>query len=364
MIPTFLKHLRCPECQSQLLPRGEGSQCAAEYSLSCPQCGETFPVINGIPRMLLETMRESLLSERAAAGADRIKVATARSFGFEWSRFSEMRNEWERNFLDYMAPREPHFFRGKRVLDAGCGSGRHAYYAAQYGAEVWAVDLGPSVDVARRNNADNDSVHVVQADVYKLPFAPESFDFIFSNGVLHHLHQPEAAFRNLLRYLKPGGEIQIFLYWEPEGQPLKRTLLAMITAARQLTTRLPHRVVYGLSYPAAWTAFVLFVWTYRLLRLLPGMNRLADGMPMKQYAFYPFRVCVNDQFDRFSAPIENRYTRADVEAWFKRAGLEEVAVRPNYGWNGSGRKPALVSAGASPRSSAIGQWVNTQRCAE
>ena len=42
---------------------------------------------------------------------------------------------------------------------------------------------------------------------------------------------------------------------------------------------------------------------------------------MKQYARYPFRVCVNDQFNRLSAPIENRYTRAEVEAWLLRAGL-------------------------------------------
>jgi hypothetical protein len=65
---------------------------------------------------------------------------------------------------------------------------------------------------------------------------------------------------------------------------------------------------------------------------------------MKQYADYPFRVCVNDQFDRFSAPIENRYTREEVEGWLKRAGLEEITVHPNFGWVGSGRKKAKISS--------------------
>jgi magnesium-protoporphyrin O-methyltransferase len=45
----------------------------------------------------------------------------------------------------------PMDLRGRRVLDAGCGSGRHAYYAARFGAEVCAIDLGPAVEVARRN---------------------------------------------------------------------------------------------------------------------------------------------------------------------------------------------------------------------
>jgi SAM-dependent methyltransferase/uncharacterized protein YbaR (Trm112 family) len=322
--------LRCPACRGNLEP--------AEQSLSCPRCKLDYPVIDGIPRMLMPDIRDALKGSEQRAGVDARKIATANSFGFEWSRFSDMYEEWERNFLDYMYPREPDFFGGKRVLDAGCGSGRHAYYAARYGAEVWAVDLGPAVEVARRNNAENSSVHVIQSDLYDLPFAAESFDFIYSNGVLHHLPDPEKAFRSLLGYLKPGGEIQIFLYWQPEGRPVKSALLAAVTAMRRLTTRLPHRVVYALSYPAAWAAFALFVWPYRAMRLVRGLRGLAERMPMKQYALYPLRVCVNDQFDRFSAPIENRYTRAEVESWFKRAGLENINVQPNFGWNGSGRK--------------------------
>ena len=43
---------------------------------------------------------------------------------------------------------------------------------------------------------------------------------------------------------------------------------------------------------------------------------------MKQYVRYPFRVCVNDQFDRFSAPIENRYTQAQVYGWLRARGAD------------------------------------------
>ncbi|MGH9769787.1 MAG: methyltransferase domain-containing protein [Blastocatellia bacterium] len=328
--------MRCPICQGVLT-----SAQLPEIALGCLKCNETFPVVNGIPRMISAAMRQALGGENSPAGPgqiDRMRVDTAKSFGFEWSRFPEMRAEWENNFWDYMLPHTPESFRGKRVLDAGCGSGRHAFYAAKNGAEVWAIDIGSAVEVAKRNNQRNDNVHVAQADLHHLPFEPGSFDLVYSIGVLHHLPDPESAFRNLLRYLKPGGWIHIYLYWRPENQPVKSAILALIRAIRRVTTRIPHRLVYGLSFPVAAAAFAGFVWPYQAL-VAAGLNGIAERMPMKQYAKYPFRVCVNDQFDRLSAPIEFRYTRDEVEGWLRSARLEEIVIRPNYGWCATGRKP-------------------------
>jgi SAM-dependent methyltransferase len=247
--------------------------------------------------------------------------------------------EWEKQFLDYMQPHKPDFFKGKKVLDAGCGNGRFAYYAGKYAREVWAIDLGPAVEVARKNTASLDNVNVVQADLHHPPFPLESFDFIYSIGVLHHLPDPEAAFQNLLRYLKPGGEIQIYLYWQPERRSIKSALLRAVNSLRSLTTRLPRWAVHGLAYPSAIAAFVFFVWPYQLMKRVPALRGVASNMPMRQYAVLPFRVCVNDQLDRFSAPIENRYTKTEVEAWLSSAGLKKFQVIPNFGWLGTGQKP-------------------------
>jgi len=335
-IQKYVAELRCPACRRNLsLLKAEND---AEALLECKECKEIFPVIQGIPRMLLKEMRDALQGS-GVAEVDQRQVKTAKSFGYEWSRFSRMYDEWESNFLDYMSPHSPGFFRGKKLLDAGCGSGRHAYYAAKFGAEVWGIDLG-AADVARQNTSELTDVNISQADLYKPPFEFESFDFVYSIGVLHHLPDPEGAFQNLLKFLKPGGEAQIYLYWKPEGQPVKAALLGAVTLMRKLTTRLPHPWLHALSYPAAVLAFLFFVLPYKVLRRLAVTRKLAEKLPMKQYADYPFGVCVNDQFDRFSAPIENRYTKAEVEAWMRRANLENIIVFANNGWVGNGRKPS------------------------
>ena len=325
----LLETLRCPACEARVTEAGT--------ELWCVSCGTTFPVINDVPRMLLPTLRAALFDDVSASGHDAKQVKTALSFGYEWQRFPEMYAHWEKQFLDYMQPHAASFFKGKKILDAGCGNGRFAYYAAKYGAEVWAIDLGPAIEVARHNTKE-EGVEVIQADLHNPPFAPESFDFIYSIGVLHHLPDPEQAFHNLLRYLKPGGDIQIYLYWQPERRPVKALLLGAVSLCRIITTRLPYPLVYALAYPLALIAFIFLVWPYRLIRSIKPLKGFAEQLPMKQYADLPFRVCVNDQLDRFSAPIEFRYRKAEVEELLSRASLESISVASNYGWVGTGKK--------------------------
>jgi ubiquinone/menaquinone biosynthesis C-methylase UbiE len=286
-----------------------------------------------------------LRSDPAEGSSDpeaEVRRRTAESFAYEWEHFGQLREEWERNFREYLRPHEPESLRNHLVLDVGAGSGRHSYEAHRLGARVVAVDVGDAIHVARRNLPPD--VLTVQADAEELPFEDASFDLVMSIGVLHHLPDPRRALKSLARLVRPGGYIHIYVYWTPT-QRWHRLLLRLVSAARRVTVRMPRPLLRALCYPIAVTLFAIFVLPYRLTRHAPGLERVAAGFPLKAYADYPFRVCVNDQFDRFSAPLEWRFTADEVKETLLEAGFGEIVVLANNGWIGSGRRPEVLSAG-------------------
>jgi 2-polyprenyl-3-methyl-5-hydroxy-6-metoxy-1,4-benzoquinol methylase len=317
--------LRCLECRGLL-------ELARTNAIRCVECSRQYPIVAGSPVMLRGELVEQ--SDRDAE----LRRRTADSFAYEWEHFGELRPEWERNFREYLRPHKPEWLRNRRVLDVGAGSGRHSYEAHQLGATVVAVDVGDAIHVARRNLPAD--VMTVQADAEELPFKDAAFDLVMTIGVLHHLPDPPRALKSLARLVRPGGYIHIYVYWTP-SRGWHRSLLRLVTAARCVTIRMPRPLVRTLSYPIAAALFVVFVLPYRTARHLSRLERVANGFPLKAYADYPFRVCVNDQFDRFSAPLERRFTGEEVEGMLLDSGFDDVVVLANNGWIGSGRRPPV-----------------------
>jgi SAM-dependent methyltransferase len=306
--------------------------------------------------MLLGDLRSVLTCEYPEWNASRSQqhvetgdaiLRTARSFGYEWRQFSNIQPEGEYNFRIYFGDDPCAIFAGTTVLDVGCGKARHLFHASRWAKTCIGVDLSAAVDAAFANTRRLPNVHIVQASVFALPFRPATFDVAYSLGVLHHLPEPEQGFRTMLQYVRPGGYVRVYLYWSMAGQPAwKRSLLWCVTQLRKLTTHMPLPMLKAFSRLVAAGCYVTFVSAYKLLRST-RWSRFAETLPLKAYADYPFGVVYQDQFDRFSAPIENRYDREEVAAWLSRAGLESRDVIASCGWIGFGRvpaKPSLVSA--------------------
>ena len=108
---------------------------------------------------------------------------------------------------------------GDRLLDLGCGFGRHAYEAARRGADVVALDAGldevlgvAAVFAAMAEQgelADGTEVATVQGDGYRLPFPDGAFDRVICSVVLEHLHDDRAAMAELARVLRDGGTMAV-----------------------------------------------------------------------------------------------------------------------------------------------------------
>lgn len=107
------------------------------------------------------------------------------------------------------------WFSGKRVLDAGCGSGRFSYAMASMGAEVTAVDQSASAVARAAEVCAGLPANFRQHNLLEpLPFT-EGFDLVWSFGVLHHTGDTYRALQNIVHFVKPGGYLFLMLYGEP-----------------------------------------------------------------------------------------------------------------------------------------------------
>ena len=123
-------------------------------------------------------------------------------------------------------------FNGKQVLEIGLGQGADAEQIIQRGALWSGLDLtAESVARVRTRLALHNLPHhaLMQGSVLQIPAARQSFDIVFSHGVLHHVPDIVAAQREIHRVLKPGGELIVMLY-------AKRSLnyLVSISVVRRL----------------------------------------------------------------------------------------------------------------------------------
>jgi SAM-dependent methyltransferase len=156
-----------------------------------------------------------------------LQMQTRESFDFQWSSMPdgnwietrpELKEREPKLVVEYtQLPRS--WFNGKRVLDAGCGSGRFSWAFASMGATVFAVDQSPAgVMHTQRACAEFGNRVTVQRHDLTAPLdlAP-SFDLVWSFGVLHHTGDTYGAFRNIARLVAPGGYLFLMLYGEPTG---------------------------------------------------------------------------------------------------------------------------------------------------
>ena len=152
-----------------------------------------------------------------APSAASIETKTSSLYSDLWEAFD--RKTLERESLALLRNRispeliETHV-RGKRLLDVGCGSGRYTLALAAVGADVVGVDyqarsFARAAELAKANRI---SASFQEANVLELPFADESFDFVFCNGVLHHTSSMERGLDEYVRVLRRGGAGFLYLY--------------------------------------------------------------------------------------------------------------------------------------------------------
>jgi len=262
------------------------------------------------------------------------------NFGDQWNRFGHIqldsasgsRESHERFYRE--TGWDPAQIKGKVLLDAGCGAGRFAEVALEAGAYVVAVDISSAAYACRQNLARFPSSQylVVRASILDLPFKRQSFDGVYSLGVLQHTPDPLGAVKHLSEFVAPEGRFATWVYekhadWKEAFLP--RVWIRAITAKWSDPTKLSmSKILTAIFFPLGW----ILSWFGRPGQLaswfLPyaARHQYGRGDLKRQW-----RYCVLDTFDWYGPEYEIRQVESEVRDAMVAGGLADVRRQRTLG---------------------------------
>lgn len=336
--PVLLRLLACPSCRTDLRIQEQTEVSADGHilkgQLQCVGCGAKYPIRGGVPRFV-----PALLADDVCKTID--------GFSYQWhhanARVKNTRFDAADTFLNFISPVQPQYFKGKVILDAGCGAGRFTCWAQQFGATaVVGADLSNSVEIAFENTRDLQNVLIIQADLFSMPLR-QCFDYAFSIGVLHHTADPRRAFAAMVAVVKPAGGVSAWVYGK-EGNGWVIHLLNPIRL--HLTSRLPRWLLLALAYAIAVPLFLVLKGIYAPVGRIKVLAPLKTGLFYFEYLLFLSGFGLHEQayvvFDHLVPTIAAYISRDEFADWFGENQLEQVLITSRAGnsWRGFGIRPA------------------------
>ena len=315
MKTDLIRMLRCPQSGRQLILKNSDIDIDGNVRngvLATPDNRYIYEVVDYIPRFVE-------------------KSNYADNFGMQWNKFSKTQLD-SYSGLPISSERfwratgwSPDEIKDQWVLDVGCGSGRFAEIALMAGANVVALDYSSAVDACWNNLKNHPRLHVVQGDIYALPFVKASFKYVYSLGVLQHTPDVERAFAALPLMVASGGYLCTDFYWRR-----LRTVFHPKYLLRPITRRLDQRVLF--NYLSKAVPALLFI--SQFLGRMPVFGRLLKRLiPVADYTgIYPLNQrqleewALLDTFDMLGPRYDSPQTAITIRTWMIDAGMQHVEV--------------------------------------
>lgn len=286
-----------------------------------------------------------------AIHGENIDARTVESFGEEWTKFNHFTEDEIRiagdQYFDIVFDAD---IRDKEILDVGCGTGRWSKYLAGRARRIESIDPSDAVYAAAQLLKECSEVRISRASVNNIPFADESFDFVFSLGVLHHIPDTARAMRDCVKKVKPGGRFLVYLYYSLDNRGAAfKALFTMSNVVRRVISGLPPKPKKIVCDLIAVGVYLPFVGIAKALQTV-GLGTAAKSVPLSYYTDKSFHIIKNDALDRFGTPLEQRFSREEIQRMMAACGLTNIrfSEREPY-WHAVGEKPRDTPPG-SPQS--------------
>ena len=332
-----------------------------EGILRCQGCGGEYPVIGGIPRFNPDAASDfpDFFARNGkhfqnpdfqdVARFQSLHQETKRSFGYQWLRYRSTGSVADNEDHFYLRTNtKPGQLEGHLFFEAGCGMGRYIQVVgSNEGAEVVGLDLSLAANRARAENRDNPFVHVVQGNILEMPFRLASFDHTYSIGVLHHTPSTYEAFQSMVRLVKPGGRVSLWVYhvWRSQQmtglQGAHAWLKGQIAdGLRVVTVRMPMGLLHYLCYLGAPLG-----WIQIQINKQPSWVRaILSPLLLPAVSVHPeWRIRLLDTFDWYSPRYQWKHTVEEVAGWFRELGLTGIDTE-GFAVTVRGRRPAANKA--------------------
>lgn len=312
---------------------------------------KVYPVIGGIPRFVDEAFYKNQLG-------DSMEFQTTNSFGAKW-REKRNRNlgivkkdikDLKEQFMSILGCESEFQLKGlfkncRRTLNAGCGVAWSEYlFNYNPDTERHCVDISLSVETAYEKTKKLKNVIVSQASIFQLPYRANTFDIIYSNGVIHHTPDPQKAFSILVEKLVPGGLIGIYVY---ALKPFLREIADR--QIRGITTKMSYSecIKFAEKMSELGKAFNDIKKPLVIKRDIGLLNIKSGKYNLHKFIYDHFIKCWFDpQRDKRYADLVNldwyhpsyasHHTKEEVICWFRKAGIKQLKCIQPRGWEYSG----------------------------
>jgi ubiquinone/menaquinone biosynthesis C-methylase UbiE/uncharacterized protein YbaR (Trm112 family) len=311
MKESLLTIICCPDCQGQLTVMNPVVNLTGVVSgvLTCRTCHSSHSIVDGLP---IIQKNAGKMSKTQKSFGQQWKLQNAGYFE-EGTIFGVNAEQELKDFEVAFELTDLSELHGKLVLDAGCGSGRltHSIGKAAQNSTIIGFDISDSARVAFNRCKDLQNVHILQCDLLKPPFQDHSFDYIYSEGVLHHTPNTRQSFESLDRLLKENGKLYIWVYPNYKFNPFR-----FVRSVLYKPYFLPARVLYLVSWLFA-------VPLYCCLKFLNAVALLKRSYELKSlvFAFY----------DSLSPEFQHSHSREEVRAWFVSRKYKTVSLTGHIG---------------------------------
>lgn len=263
---------------------------------------------------------------------ENIDKNTVESFGEEWTAFNTFNENEIHNAGDNYFDLLPAGILNKNTtaLDVGCGTGRWSYYLSEKIGSIECIDPSKAVIAASKLLAKKENIRISQASADNIPFADNTFDLVFSLGVLHHIPDTAAAVKKCVEKVKHNGYILLYLYYNLENRGIIfKSLFHLSNSLRWVISKLPSKIKTTVCDALAVFLYMPFVLISRALILFKISAQTVAKVPLSWYADKTFNIIRNDSLDRFGTPLEQRFSKAEITAMLVLAGCTNIAFADN-----------------------------------